>query len=683
MRIRIIIILSFLFVSVTSIAQVASQTISNSIQLPTTYAVIVGISKYASDGITQLEYAHRDAQVFADYLKSKAGGSVPEENIRLLLNENATYAAIYDALNWLLETCHKDDLVYFYFSGHGDMENNTIYKLGFLLSYNTPRINYINNAVRIEDLNNIANTLSITNHAKVVLITDACHSGKLAGSDFRGSLLVGEQLRTVQRNEIRITSCAPDQLSVEDQGWGGGRGVFSYYLINGLEGLADYVHDGMVTVNEIKNYLDTSLARDALLAQKAQKQTPVINGMGNLRLSSIDSTTLTSLKKGSSLMTLGTGTGTFFKPIAVQPQTYLFNLIDKNRIDKIIDFDKLSQLSKEEIPFAFIKMVTAPNSIFDSVKQNIDRQKISLLEKTLRENKDAVERFSNKLAVMLSDIGQTVINQYIDGDEADLERRRYYNAGNNGYDVYPKMFAVALNVTKPEDYLHHILEIKLHYFSGVAARLKIPKVEDPTRLFDTAMMEQKKAFELEKNAAYIQNELGILYDYKRDYVTAEEYYLRATQIAPAWVIPRSNLVDLYSDTKNYEKAIEASNKAKQLQTGFQGIYVNTGVVYEKKGNLLVAEELFRKSIKINSRHYLPFEELGYVYTNTTQYALADSFFYEAEKRKKGFHFFRTPYENRSHQPLVNVLPVALCLFDSADVGKNDVLGHFAWAIIAN
>ena len=80
------------------------------------YAVIVGISKYEANGITQLEFADRDAKVFADYLKSNAGGSVPEENIRLLTNENATFAAIYDALDWLLDVCKKDDLVYFYFS---------------------------------------------------------------------------------------------------------------------------------------------------------------------------------------------------------------------------------------------------------------------------------------------------------------------------------------------------------------------------------------------------------------------------------------------------------------------------------------------------------------------------------------------------------------------------------------
>jgi len=597
------------------------------------------------------------------------------------VNENATYAAIYEALNWLLDTVHKDDLVYFFFSGHGDMENNTIYKLGFLLSYNTPRVNYINNAVRVEDLNNIANTLSVNNHAKVVLITDACHSGKLAGSDFRGSSLVADQLRTIQTNEVRMTSCTPDQLSVEDQGWGGGRGVFSYYLVNGLEGLADYGHDGFVTVNEIKRYLDTSLSKDALLAQKGEKQTPVINGI-DMKLSSVDNATLNSLKKIGATSPAAPGVA-LLKPLPVQPQSYLFNLLKKVNVEQLIDFNKLNQLSKDEIPFAFIQQIVSQRALIpDSAKMPVDLEKITTLEKSLKENGDALNRFDNKLAVMLSDVGQNVINQYLDGDEAELERRRYYNSNNSGYDVYPKMFAVALKVTRPEDYLYKILQVKLHYFAGVAARLKIPTVDDPSKLIDTAFAEQNKAAQLDSNAAYILNELGILYFFKKQYSTAEKCYLRATQIAPAWVIPWSNLMGLYAVIKDYRKAGDAGVKAKQLQSNFQGIYLNSGILNEMTGNLLVAEESYRKSIKLNSRHYLPFERLGFVYTNTTQYVLADSFFYESEKRKKGYHFRPGPNQIWPEGVSMVLAPSIPCFFDKNDVGKNDVMGNFVWGYLA-
>ena len=227
-----------------------------------TYAVVIGISNYENENIN-LNYANRDAQEFAGYLQSKAGGSVPPDNIKLLIDTTATTSAIYNALTWLRDRCELDkrdnsdktNLVYFYFSGHGDVETETKANLGFLLSFNTPPNNYLNNAVRIEDLNNYAHTISVDLDANVIIITDACHSGKLAGSDNRGSFLVGKELSTAREKEIRIVSCNPDQLSNEDIRWGGGRGVFSFYLINGLKGLADKNGDRVVTLSEIKSLL--------------------------------------------------------------------------------------------------------------------------------------------------------------------------------------------------------------------------------------------------------------------------------------------------------------------------------------------------------------------------------------------------------------------------------------------
>lgn len=39
-----------------------------------TYAIVIGISRYADQGIEPLQFAHRDAALFAEYLESKAGG---------------------------------------------------------------------------------------------------------------------------------------------------------------------------------------------------------------------------------------------------------------------------------------------------------------------------------------------------------------------------------------------------------------------------------------------------------------------------------------------------------------------------------------------------------------------------------------------------------------------------------
>ena len=638
-----------------------------------TYAVIVGISQYENAGIDQLDYAHRDAEVFADFLKSKSGGAVPADNIVLLTNKNATEAAIYDALYSLLETCQKDDLVYFYFSGHGDVENSTVSKDGFLLPYNSPRTNYMYNAVRIEDINKIANTLSARNNGKVILITDACRSGKLAGNDSRGNFLAAEQLRKVKANEIRITSCDTDQLSNEDEGWGDGRGVFSYYFVMGLNGAAERNRDGFITKNEMRIYLDSTFAKDPLLAKKEHKQKAVLKGDDNFRLASVDTSVVFAVQQASISRDLDDEAS--MAPVPRPAQAYFFDVIESNKPEDLFDFRQLNKLSKAELPFAFIKMLSENN------KGKIGFENLDVLERQLKESPYALQRFSDKLVVILSDRGQQIINLYLEGDEAELERRRYYNSNSKGYDIYSSMFAVALKLTKPDNDIYRKLEIKYHYFTGVAARLRIPLTENPKPLIEEALAAQLKAYALNENTAFVNNELGILYKAKKDFVAAEKYFVRATQIADKWAIPWSNLISLYANTKDYQKGIAAYETALNLQPNFQGVYVNGGMLYEKQKNFLYAEELFRKAIKMNTRHYLPFERLGYVYMNTTQYDLADSFFNEADIRKRGYKFLgRDADADGVIDAFDQVLSPSICNVDSADAIKSGTIGYFILAM---
>lgn len=127
------------------------------------YALVVGIASYQDKDIPQLQYANRDAVVFAEYLRSKAGGSVPAENIQLLVDSAATTGAVYDAIYWLSKTCQKDDLVFFYFSGHGDLENATMFKNGFFICYDSPPTNYVKLSLSVDYLSDIAYTLVGTN----------------------------------------------------------------------------------------------------------------------------------------------------------------------------------------------------------------------------------------------------------------------------------------------------------------------------------------------------------------------------------------------------------------------------------------------------------------------------------------------------------------------------------------
>ncbi len=670
-------LLFFLFLTsyLPTISQVKDEEVKNK-KGPVhgnTYAVVIGIANYENKNIPNLNFPGRDAQVFASYLESKAGGLVPQDNIRLLIDTNATTAAIYSALSWLQERCEsdkeddndKDTRIYFYFSGHGDVESETIHELGFLLSYNTPGNNYINNAVRLEDLNYYANTLSVKFNAKVVIITDACHSGKLAGSDYNGQYLVGKELATAKSNEIRIAACAPDELSQENEGWGGGRGIFSYYLVNGLKGLADKNRDSIVTLNEIQDYLDSCIANDAIMKENSLKQTPVLKGNDNFNLAVVNPTELLSFQKALS------------SSLPVQSnKDYFFSYLAKEDRIESIDYTKLNTLPKEEIAVDFIRQVKA--MLADSTGQG----KMDQLEQSLREDKTAFKIFNEDLVDALHTHGQKIINLYLQGDAAELERRRYYNSQSSGYDIYPVMYALALKLTNPDNPLSRILKVNQYYFTGVNTRLKIPAVDVSKQdaMIDEALVAQKSALALESNAAYIQNELGILNKAKKQFPAAENYFQMATALAPQWAIPWANLCGLYAETTNFDKSKRAGQIADSMQADMPLTNLNLGLVHELQGNLLYAEEFYHKAIDLNSRHYVPFERLGVVYMNNTQYAQADSFFHEADLRKKGYHFKENGLMFTPDVEATTAEAPFYCDMDTLILKKDDIMAFFTWGL---
>jgi Flp pilus assembly protein TadD len=645
-----------------------------------TYAIVIGISSYKYPEIPKLNFSNRDAVVFADFLMSASGGSVPKQNIRLLTDSMASTGEVDKALRWVLYNCQANDRVYFYFSGHGEMENVTMNRNGYLICYNTPAVAITNMGLSIAYLNDVLNTLSVQTKAKVIAITDACHSGAMNGNKFRGNFFVGEQLMLKKENEIRMASSKPDQLSNENVDWGGGRGIFSYYLVNGLQGgLADANHDGTVSVGELKNYLENKMANDPVLKNEEDVQTPVIDGALDFNLATVVESEAVKIKeqfKSDSIYTMMVMSSMLQlnKDENTEPDVYFLKLLKTQNLEGLTDSLKLNLLAADEIAFTLIKGLKK-----DSLTET-GLRKMNELEASLKADKEKLNRFNLDLASSFLDIGQAVIANYIQGDEAELERRRYYNSNNNGYDVYTRMFAVALKLSQTDKYYITKAEVFFHYFSGLALRLKIPLAENADSLIELALIEQKKALELEEHAAYIYNELGVLYKYENNLAEAEKYYTKATQLSPGWAIPQSNLSGIKITQKDYEKALAYANIADSLQNGLQSISINRGFVNEKKGNLLFAEEYYHNAIEINNRHFVPFERLGYVNMNTANYAMADSFFYEADLRKKGYHFKGNDLLPNIYDEDFGQITRLHCDIDSTKLSPADIFAFFTWGV---
>lgn len=224
------------------------------------YAVIVGISHYGNSGMafSDLRYASRDAMAFRDFLQSPEGGSFKPENVRFLVDQAATSQNVRSALFTFLTKPRPEDLVVIYWAGHGAPDPNDRRNL-YLLTYDT----------RVEDMGGTAFPMwglqdvfaRILKAKRVITFTDSCHSYGISGQALRASAaennLVNQYLKVYASEGDRAVITASDisQLSRESESWGGGHGVFTFYLLRGLGGEADVNKDGTVTAGELFAYV--------------------------------------------------------------------------------------------------------------------------------------------------------------------------------------------------------------------------------------------------------------------------------------------------------------------------------------------------------------------------------------------------------------------------------------------
>ena len=81
------------------------------------WAVVVGVGRYTSMPV--LKYSDDDAYQFYAFLKSPEGGALPDKQIKVLVDEDATRMNILQTMRQILLKADENDEIVFYFSGHG------------------------------------------------------------------------------------------------------------------------------------------------------------------------------------------------------------------------------------------------------------------------------------------------------------------------------------------------------------------------------------------------------------------------------------------------------------------------------------------------------------------------------------------------------------------------------------
>jgi tetratricopeptide (TPR) repeat protein/uncharacterized caspase-like protein len=223
------------------------------VAIPRSYALVIGISHYRNlppEG--QLDFPQRDAEAIYTTLISTEGGQFPPENVHKLLGPQATLANIRKELEtWLPSVTRDDDRVLVYFAGHGFVSGGKAY----LAPYDIDRANIPGTSYPMESLGAAIGT-RIKGKWKV-LLTDACHSGAITPEADRAQ--VNQSLLDLNKSLFSLTASRDREQSFESARWGGGHGIFTYYAIKGLEGEADTSGDGVVSADELAEYVHNNV----------------------------------------------------------------------------------------------------------------------------------------------------------------------------------------------------------------------------------------------------------------------------------------------------------------------------------------------------------------------------------------------------------------------------------------
>lgn len=239
---------------------------------PDAVAIVIGAERYES--MPHADYADNDARAFFDYANKALG--VRPEKIKLLAGTAARRSELLQVLrHWLgAEVNAGRTDVFVFYAGHGLASADG--KKRYLLPLDAKLDLLDDTALSQQQLIDI-----ITSHRprSVTMMFDSCFSGARRGG---GSLLAALRPIAIESdygplpsNVTLISSSSGSQMSAASNELR--HGLFSYFLMKGLEGDADADSDGKITAQELHGYLQTRVSKEAM--RRGVQQVPAIYGL--------------------------------------------------------------------------------------------------------------------------------------------------------------------------------------------------------------------------------------------------------------------------------------------------------------------------------------------------------------------------------------------------------------------
>jgi len=540
---------------------------SNLVPVKKTYALVVGISKYKN--IISLRYADDDAKLFAKCLIDQQ--ICKKENISLLIDSAATTSSFYKELSIIKNKIKLNDKLIIYFAGHGDVE--TEIESGFLLPYNSEANNYPATAIDISMLEKYVNAF-VAKNAKVILITDACRSGNLAGGLVGASSTITAISKSFN-NVIKIMSCQPSQLSQEKKYKDGGHGIFTRNLVDGFYGLADKNNDGSVTLREIDLYLDN------VATETNQNQIPKTEGDPLTQIVKYDQDLKNQLvQKKIELSTYA------------QVQNRNYNIVSETD-SNLIKFKEFINADK----------LITPNG--SNAYELLQRIKII--------NQGLYDDLKYELVSVLEDYIQDLINQDLRGESVNTFT---IQSKNEQIKAISYLETIEELLGKDDFRINDIIAKKAYFKASYNY-----DIQDQKNIL-ISIDELIKSDKVLSGQAWIKNMIGLCYTSVEKYDSAIYYLKQVTKQAPRWADGWNNIGLAYSEKGNYDSALTYLFKSIDIDPDNSTALTNIGATFDATNKTDSALKYYKLSISKDSTSFFPYMHIGYLYYYNKEYDLA-------------------------------------------------------------
>jgi len=238
------------------------------------YLLVVGINRYKNSALN-LNFAMKDAAGIADYFQDKGHRLFRDIKVTRLYDEEANRADILAAFQALITKSQPRDVVVIYFAGHGDSRGSQWY----FVPYEIVRPEK-DEALTVQGISSsmIYDFVVKIRSQKVVLLLDACRSGKLT-TVFRGieeRKTLDQLARAAGIHIIAASTADQDAAEVSELG----HGMFTYLLLKGLKGEATLTAGkNSVTVRSLLSYVEDQMP-EISRKYRAEAQYAVSNSRG-------------------------------------------------------------------------------------------------------------------------------------------------------------------------------------------------------------------------------------------------------------------------------------------------------------------------------------------------------------------------------------------------------------------